>query len=147
MGRGGGEAWNSGSYGESGSKNDVTMMRGMIRVIKKKERNWKSLRCLFILCFPFDGQEKEEGDSLIYCSPPDSCLSHLFSIRTAPLFPHPSPSIPSTDPAAAPAASASPLRSSPLSPILPWRIFLKFHSDLSLGLPMDRGSQLCLLLW
>lgn len=37
MGRGGGEAWNSGSYGESGSKSDVTMMRGMIRVIKKRE--------------------------------------------------------------------------------------------------------------
>lgn len=106
---------------------------------KKKERNWKGLN---ILCFPFDGQEKEEGDSLIYCSPPDSCLSHLFSIRTAPLFP-----LPSTDPAAAPATSASPLCSSPLSPILPSRIFLKFHSGLSLGLPMDRGSQLWLLLW
>lgn len=59
-GRGRVRAWNSGSYRYTWTKNDVTIMRVIISLITSY--------------------------TLIYCSSPVSCLSHLFSIRTAPLL-------------------------------------------------------------
>lgn len=104
-GRGGVEFWELWGIGKQKRRDDD---EGYDKGDKKKS-NWNSLRSLlFIHCFTFDGQREDE-DSLIYFSPPDSCLSHLFSIRTAPLLP-----LPPSDPNA-PATSASPLCSSPSS--------------------------------
>lgn len=129
------EFWESWGIGKQKRRDDD---EGYDKGDKKNEQLEELVVFVVHTLFYFAGQREEE-DSLIYFSPPDSCLSHLFSIRTAPLLP---PSLRLILLLLLPLHLLSVLLHHPNFTFT--RIFLKFHS---LGRPIDRGSQLWLLLW